>query len=137
MVRSGLGHLGIILHRGRSTVRLSEGDMTSFALSRPMDNPEQTHADYERLLNEIAQLLTLDVSPEMFSQSVFDVLCEPFRLDFCFYFLVSEDETHLELASSSGNRGICDGVGRHLEFGEAISGTVAETKEEAYRQFMQ
>ncbi len=107
------------------------------ALSRLTDIPEQMHADYQRLLNETAQLLILDISPEILSQSVFDILCDPLQLDFYFYFLVSEDKTHLELASSGGDPAIRDGLGSHLEFGEAISGTVAEIKEEVYLQYMQ
>lgn len=49
----------------------------------------------------------------------------------------SKDERHLELASSGGNRQIREGLGSHLEFGEAISGTVAEPKEETHLQCMQ
>ncbi len=62
--------------------------MNPSELSRPTDASKQTYVDDQRLLNETAQLLILDMSPEILAQSVFDILCEPLQLDFYVYFLV-------------------------------------------------
>ncbi len=59
--------------------------------------------DLQRLRLEVADLLLLDQSPETLCQSLFEILRGPLKLDFYFHFLVSEDETHLELAASGGD----------------------------------
>ena len=106
-------------------------------LNRPIKIPRQLPVNHQRLLNETAHLLLVDSSPENLCQSVFDLLSEPLQLDFYFHFIVSKDGTHLDLASSGGNHAVRDGLGSHLEFGEAISGTVAQSHEEAYLEEMQ
>lgn len=93
--------------------------------------------DLQRLRLEVADLLLLDQSPETLCQSLFEILRGPLKLDFYFHFLVSEDETHLELAASGGDEEIRDALGSHLEFGEAISGTVAQTGLEQCLEYMQ
>ncbi len=88
--------------------------------------PTNLHAEYQQLLSKTAHLLLQDGQTDELCQTVFDILRGPMKLDVYFHYLVSEDQSHLELASSGGNDVVRAALGSPLNFGEAVCGTVAQ-----------
>lgn len=80
---------------------------------------------FSDVLSETAHLLLQDADPDTICQAVFKQLREPLAIDVYFHFLVAEDESCLELASSGGNAEARDVIGTRLDFGSAVCGTVA------------
>jgi putative methionine-R-sulfoxide reductase with GAF domain len=88
--------------------------------------PSGLRPDYLQVLSETATLLLADSEPRAVCELLFRQLSNVLQLDAYFHYLVSEDGTHLELAS-------CAGVPEsemprlvRLEFGQAVCGTVAK-----------
>jgi GAF domain-containing protein len=98
----------------------------------PFRVPTDLHVDYQRLLTQTAHLLLQDCDADTLCQSVFELIREPLRLDVYFHYLVSDDRTHLRLASSGGNAEARAALGTDLQFGQAVCGTVAQTCEWMY-----
>ena len=85
----------------------------------------RSQVPYPEILSETAHLLLQDADPDTLCRAVFRKLREPFGVDVYFHFLVSEDETHLQLASSGGEDKVRQAIGWRLDFGSAVCGTVA------------
>ncbi|SEF99033.1 His Kinase A (phospho-acceptor) domain-containing protein [Bryocella elongata] len=98
---------------------------TTFAASNSLI--EAPPPQYESLLSTTAHVLLMDADADTLCQRVFEAIRGPLQLDVYFHYLVSEDGTQLELASSGGNQTVRDALGTTLQFGEAICGTVAQT----------
>jgi signal transduction histidine kinase len=98
----------------------------------PFPVPGDLQVDYQRLLTETAHLLLQDCDADSLCQAVFEILRQPFELDVYFHFLVSDDETHLHLASCGGREDARKVLGIDLAVGQAVCGTVAERCEWMY-----
>lgn len=94
--------------------------------------PPTLHLEYQRLLSETAHLLLRDGETDELCQTIFEILRDALQLDVYFHYLVSEDQSHLELASSGGNEVVRAAVGSLLDFGKAVCGIVAERCEWMY-----
>jgi signal transduction histidine kinase len=84
---------------------------------------------YDRLLGETAWMLLQDVDAATMARNVFTKLHEYLPVDFYVHYLVSQDGTHLELASTGGAERVREALGPTLNFGQAVCGTVAQTCE--------
>jgi signal transduction histidine kinase len=82
---------------------------------------------FPEVLSQTAQLLLQDADPDTLCQAVFRTLRRRFNIDVYFHFLVSEDRSFLELASSGGNAQVRAAMGMRLDFGNLVCGTVART----------
>lgn len=101
--------------------------MASSTFETPRFHPEAPPPpQYQQLLSDTAHLLLQDTDADTLCQTVFDILRKPLQLDVYFHYLVTEDGSHLELASSGGNDRVRAALGSPLQFGEAICGTVAQ-----------
>jgi putative methionine-R-sulfoxide reductase with GAF domain len=98
----------------------------------PFRVPGDLQVDYQRLLTETAHLLLQECDADTLCGAVFELIREPFELDVYFHYLVSEDETRLELASCGGTEGVRAALGSDLAFGQAVCGTVAQHCESMY-----
>lgn len=88
--------------------------------------------EHQSLLMQTAHLLLQESDTDTLCQSVFDLLRGPLQLDVYFHYLMSEDRTHLTLASSGGNDHVRAALGTDLQIGQAVCGKVAETCEWKY-----
>ena len=84
------------------------------------------------LLAKISHLLLQDTDPDSLCRAVFEMLRVPFGIDVYFHYLISGDETHLELASSGGNNKVRAALGSKLDFGSAVCGLVARERVSHY-----
>lgn len=82
---------------------------------------------FESLLSATAHLLLEDTDVDMLCQRVFDVIRDPLQLDVYFHYLLSEDGSHLTLASAGGNQAVREALGSTIGLDTTICGTVART----------
>lgn len=104
---------------------LSEGSHLLPLLESPT-RPPQLSPLYLEILRVTGHLLLQDGDPDTLCQAIFGLLRERLQVDVYFHYLVSPDETHLELASAGGNAYLRSLLGSKLEFGQAVCGTVAQ-----------
>lgn len=81
---------------------------------------------HPEILIQTAQLLLQEADPDTLCRAVFNELRGPLGVDVYFHYLVSPDESHLELASSEGAARLRSGFATRLDFGSAVCGTVAQ-----------
>ena len=65
-------------------------------------------------------------------QAIFARLRTPFGVDVYFHYLLSDDESCLELASSGGSPKVRNLIGTKLDLGSAVCGTVARQRSAIY-----